>query len=212
MTAVDCPRRTVAQVVAPIPARMRRLDRDAQRRDAGIEEANVRAVSPGPQDRDDRSEGARQRQGQYDPAQAAENTRKFVANPRVIALIGPDHSGAGKAMAPILSQGDLATVTPDTTSPDITSPKFAKEFRPAGKPIYFRTLTTDDNRGPGMARFMVKTLGARTGFILDDSGAYGVWPRRCFAAGARAAGMEILGRVSLDPKHAPLCSPHGDRH
>ncbi len=34
-------------------------------------------------------------------------------------------------MAPILSQGDLATVTPDTTNPDITSPKFASEFRPA---------------------------------------------------------------------------------
>ena len=101
--------------------------------------------------------------GQYDPAQAAENARKFVANPQVVALIGPDHSGAGKAMAPILSQGDLATVTPDTTSPDITSPKFANEFRPAGKAIYFRTLTTDDNRGPGMARFMVRTLGVTTG-------------------------------------------------
>jgi branched-chain amino acid transport system substrate-binding protein len=80
--------------------------------------------------------------GQYDPAQAAANARKFVSDPRIVALIGPDHSGAGKAMAPILSQGDLATVTPDTTNPDITSPKFASEFRPAGKPIYFRTLAT----------------------------------------------------------------------
>lgn len=32
----------------------------------------------------------------------------------------------------------------------------AREFRPAGKPIYFRTLTTDDHRGPGMARFLIK--------------------------------------------------------
>jgi branched-chain amino acid transport system substrate-binding protein len=140
--------------------------------------------------------------GQYDPAQAAANARKFVSDPRIVALIGPDHSGAGKAMAPILSQGDLATVTPDTTNPDITSPKYASEFRPAGRPIYFRTLTTDDYRGPGMARFLTKTLGAKTGYVLDDSGGYGVGLANAFVAGARSAGMNILGRDSLDPKQA----------
>lgn len=140
--------------------------------------------------------------GQYDPAQAAANARKFVSDPRIVALIGPDHSGAGKAMAPILSQGDLATVTPDTTNPDITSPKFAHEFRPAGKPIYFRTLTTDDYRGPGMARFLIKVLGARTAYVLDDSGGYGVGLADAFAAGARSAGMTIMGRDSLDPKQS----------
>jgi branched-chain amino acid transport system substrate-binding protein len=140
--------------------------------------------------------------GQYDPAQAAANARKFVADPRIVALIGPDHSGAGKAMAPILSQGDLATVTPDTTSPDITSPKFASEFRPAGKAIYFRTLTTDDYRGPGMARFLVRTLAAKTGYVLDDSGGYGVGLADAFVAGARSAGMAVMGRDSLDPKQA----------
>jgi branched-chain amino acid transport system substrate-binding protein len=140
--------------------------------------------------------------GGYDPAQSAANARKFVADPRMVAIVGPDHSGAGKAMAPILSQGDLATVTPDTTNPDITSPKFASEFRPAGKPIYFRTLTTDDYRGPGMARFLTKTLGAKTGYVLDDSGAYGVGLADAFVVGARSAGMTIMGRDSLDPKQA----------
>ena len=115
-------------------------------------------------------------------------------------------------MAPILSQGDLATVTPDTTSPDITSPKFAKEFRPAGKPIYFRTLTTDDNRGPGMARFMVKTLGARTGLVFDDFGGCESASPMSSPPVPERAGMEILGRDSLDPKHPPLCATHGDWH
>jgi branched-chain amino acid transport system substrate-binding protein len=140
--------------------------------------------------------------GGYDPAQSAANARKFVADPRIVAIVGPDHSGAGKAMAPILSQGDLATVTPDTTNPDITSPKFANEFRPAGKPIYFRTLTTDDYRGPGMARFLAKTLDAKTVYVLDDSGAYGVGLADAFVAGARSTGMTIMGRDSLDPKLA----------
>jgi branched-chain amino acid transport system substrate-binding protein len=90
--------------------------------------------------------------GGYDPAQSAANARKFVADPRIVAVV----------------QGDLATVTPDTTNPDITSQKFATEFRPAGKPIYFRTLTTDDFRGPGIARFLTTTLGAKTAYVLDD--------------------------------------------
>ena len=73
--------------------------------------------------------------GQYDPAQAATNARKMVADKEVVVAIGPQMSGSGKAMSPILSQGDLATITPSSTNPDITDPKFAGQYRPKGKPI-----------------------------------------------------------------------------
>ena len=43
--------------------------------------------------------------GQYDPAQAATNARKMVADDSVVAAIGPQMSGSGKAMSPILSPG-----------------------------------------------------------------------------------------------------------
>jgi branched-chain amino acid transport system substrate-binding protein len=188
-------------LAVPTPERMRRTRSRRNGAMFAIEDANAAGGIAGRKIETIALNEATATAGQYDPAQAAENARKFVANPQIVALVGPDHSGAGKAMAPILNQGDQATVTPDTTSPDITSPKFAKEFRPAGKPIYFRTLTTDDNRGPGMARFMVRTLGAKTGYILDDSGGYGVGLAYASATGARAVGMAILGRDSLDPKH-----------
>src|SRR5271166_6903676 len=68
--------------------------------------------------------------GQYDPAQAATNARKMVSDKEVVAAIGPQMSGSGKAMSPILSQGDLATITPSSTNPDITDPKFAGQYRP----------------------------------------------------------------------------------
>src|SRR5215470_10219268 len=58
--------------------------------------------------------------GQYDPAQAATNARKMVSDKQVVAAIGPQMSGSGKAMSPILSQGNLATITPSSTNPDIT--------------------------------------------------------------------------------------------
>lgn len=140
--------------------------------------------------------------GQYDPAQAATNARKMVSDPMVVASLGPEMSGAGKAMAPILSMADLATITPSSTNPDITDPKFAQQFRPGGKPIYFRTVTTDAFQGPNMANFYADVLHVKSVYILDDSGAYGVGMADAFEKQAEKKGIKVLGRDRLDPKAA----------
>ncbi len=140
--------------------------------------------------------------GQYDPAQAATNARAFVADPDVVAAIGPEMSGAGKAMAPILSEGGLATITPASTNPDITNPKFAAEFDPSGKAIYFRTVTTDAYQGPAMANYYSDVLKVTSVYVLDDSGAYGVGIADTFEARAKEKGIKVLGRDRLDPKEA----------
>jgi branched-chain amino acid transport system substrate-binding protein len=140
--------------------------------------------------------------GQYDPAQAATNARKMVSDKDVVAAVGPQMSGAGKAMAPILSQGNLATITPSSTNPDITNPKFAEQYRPAGKAIYFRTVTTDAFQGPNMANYMAEVLKVKSVYVLDDSGAYGVGIADSYQAQAEKKGIKILGRDRLDPKAA----------
>jgi branched-chain amino acid transport system substrate-binding protein len=140
--------------------------------------------------------------GQYDPAQAATNARKMVSDPDVVGALGPQMSGAGKAMTPILSQGGLATITMSSTNPDITSPKFAAQYRPAGKPIYFRTVTTDAFQGPNMANFFDEKLKVKSVFVLDDSGAFGVGVADSFQAQAEKKGIKVLGRDRLDPKAA----------
>ncbi len=138
--------------------------------------------------------------GEYDPAQAATNARKLVGDPGVLVNIGPEMSGSGKAMAPILSMGMLATITPSSTSPSITDPAFAAEFDPGGKPIYFRTVTTDAYQGPDMANFYAETLRVPSSYILDDSGAYGVGLADAFEKQAKAKGITVLGRDRLDPR------------
>ena len=137
--------------------------------------------------------------GQYDPAQAATNARKMVSDPSVVAAIGPQNSGCGKAMAPIFSQGDLATITPSSTNPDLTDPKFAGQFDPSGRPIYFRVVTTDAFQGPNMANYMAQSLNVKKVYILDDSGAYGVGMANAFEAQAKKNGMEVLGHDQLNP-------------
>src|SRR5271167_2371556 len=140
--------------------------------------------------------------GQYDPAQAATNARKMVADTSVVAAIGPQMSGSGKAMSPILSQGNLAIITPSSTNPDITDPKFAGQYRPAGKAIYFRTVTTDAFQGPNQANYFADTLKVKSVYVLDDSGAYGVGLADAFEAQAKKRGINVLGRDQLNPKEA----------
>ncbi len=140
--------------------------------------------------------------GQYDPAQAATNARKMVSDKDVVAAIGPMMSGAGKAMAPILSQGNLATITPSSTNADITNPKFADQYKPAGKAIYFRTVTTDAFQGPNLANYFADKLNVKSVYVLDDSGAYGVGIADSFQKRAEEKGIKVLGRDRLDPKAA----------
>ena len=126
----------------------------------------------------------------------------MVSDKEVVAAIGPMMSGAGKAMAPILSQGDLATITPSSTNPDITDPKFAEQYKPAGKAIYFRTVTTDAFQGPNLANYFADKLKVKSVYVLDDSGAYGVGIADVFQKRAEEKGIKVLGRDRLDPKAA----------
>jgi len=140
--------------------------------------------------------------GQYDPAQAATNYKKFVADSLVLAAVGPVMSGEGKAISPILSEADMATITPSSTNPDITDPKFQSQYRPKGKAVYFRTVTTDAFQGPNMANYLVQQQKVKSVYILDDGGAFGVGIADSFQRRAQELGVKIFGRDRLDPKEA----------
>ena len=140
--------------------------------------------------------------GQYDPAQAATNYKKFIADSLVVAAVGPIMSGEGKAISPILSEADMATITPSSTNPDITDPRFKDQYRPRGKPVYFRNVTTDAYQGPNMANHAYHNLQVRKVYVLDDGGAFGVGIADSFQRRAKELGMTILGRDQLNPKEA----------
>ena len=140
--------------------------------------------------------------GQYDPAQAAINARKFVSDKEVVGIVGPQMSGAAKAMTPILSQGDLSMITPSATNPDLTDAKFAAQYTPGGKTVFFRTVATDAYQGPYMANFFAEKLGVKSVYVLDDTGAYGEGLANAFQAQAEKKGIKILGRDKIDPKAA----------
>jgi branched-chain amino acid transport system substrate-binding protein len=140
--------------------------------------------------------------GQYDPAQAATNYKKFIADSMVLAAVGPVMSGEGKAISPIVSEADMATVTPSSTNPDITDPKLKSQYRPKGKAVYFRNVTTDAYQGPNMANYLFHQQKMKSVYVLDDGGAFGVGIADSFERRAKELGVKVLGRDRLDPKEA----------
>src|SRR5213082_3312255 len=93
-------------------------------------------------------------------------------------------------------------ITPSSTNPDITDPNFASQYRPNGKAIYFRTVTTDAFQGPYMANYAAETLKVKSIYILDDTGAYGDGIAKSFEAQANKKGIKILGHDKVDPKES----------
>ena len=140
--------------------------------------------------------------GVFDLTQAAANANKMVADTAVVAAIGPQTSGSAEVMSPILNPGNLATITPSATNPDITDPKFARQYRRNGKTTFFRTVTTDAFQGPDMANYYAQMLKVKSVYILDDSGPYGVGLADTFLAQAQKRGIKVLGRDQLDPQEA----------
>ena len=140
--------------------------------------------------------------GEYDPAQAATNYKKFIADSLVLAAVGPEMSGECKAISPILSEADMATVTPSSTNPEITDPKFKSQYRPKGKAVYFRNVTTDAFHGPNMANYLFHQVKVKSVYVLDDGGAFGVGIADTFQKRAEALKIKVLGRDRLDPKEA----------
>jgi branched-chain amino acid transport system substrate-binding protein len=122
---------------------------------------------------------------------------RLVADPAVIAVIGPQTSAEGRVVAPLVSRADLATITPSATTFDITAPTFADRFRPGGRAVYFRTVGTDVAQGDAMARFAHRTLGARRVALIDDGLDSQVRLVEVFARRAEALGMRVLVRRQI---------------
>jgi branched-chain amino acid transport system substrate-binding protein len=97
---------------------------------------------------------------------------RLIADPAVVAAVGPETSAEARVVAPLASRADLATITPSATTFDVTAPAFKDRFRPGGRPGLFRTVGTDLAQGEAMARFAHDRLGIRRVVLVDDGSYY----------------------------------------
>jgi branched-chain amino acid transport system substrate-binding protein len=139
--------------------------------------------------------------GQWDPAREAENARQAVADPQVVAYIGPLNSGAAKVSIPITNQAGLVHISPTNTWPGLTKVGFAPGepgiFYPTGRRTYFRTCPTDEFQASAAAGW-ASALGFHRVYILDDGEAYGKGLADLFEETAYELGLAVPGHITVD--------------
>ena len=139
-------------------------------------------------------------QGKHNPAQGAQNMRAFIADPDVVAVIGPMNSNVAEAEIPLANAAGLVQISMGATSVELTHLPQALRYRPAlpERPTFFRVCASDDLQGAAVARYARK-LDVRSAFVIDDNESYGRGLADVFATAFPAAGGTILGREHLTP-------------
>jgi ABC-type branched-subunit amino acid transport system substrate-binding protein len=96
----------------------------------------------------------------------------MVADPRIVALVGPNSSKVAKAQIPITNQAGLLQCSPSSSDPGLTKPRDgALDLRSAfpDRISFVRTGPSDDIQGSALASFVLHDLGTSTALVVDDT-------------------------------------------
>jgi branched-chain amino acid transport system substrate-binding protein len=138
-------------------------------------------------------------QGNWDPDVVKQNAESFVADPKIVAVIGTFNSGAAKIMIPVLNPEHLVMVSPSNTYAGLTKPGQGDPslgepdiyYQASGLRNYARVIPADDLQGPVAARW-AKDLKVKTVVILDDGDIYGAGLANIFAKTADSLGLTVI--------------------
>jgi branched-chain amino acid transport system substrate-binding protein len=140
-----------------------------------------------------------------DPTVGASNISALLADPQVMAVVGPFNSGVAKAEIPVATNGGLVLMSPTNTNPGLTKEQYAQanginftQLHPAGsKEYYFRVCATDDVQGKVDAQIAQGApINATTVYVVDDDTTYGKGLADFFVQNFTG---KVLGRQSITP-------------
>jgi ABC-type branched-subunit amino acid transport system substrate-binding protein len=136
--------------------------------------------------------------GTHDPETGAFNVGYIVADPSVVALIGPLISSVARAELPISNAAGLAHCSPGTTMPGLTRDPAAAALRDSPN-NFVRVATNDDVDATLAAQYLYETLELRRTYVVDDADAPGSRIADAFEAAFEALGGMVTGRDSIAP-------------
>lgn len=114
--------------------------------------------------------------GKYNEQQGAQDMQTFVADSKVVGVVGPYNSAVAKVQIPISNAAGLLQCSPANTNESLTKPEFgALDYRKSNpdRINYIRVAATDDIQGPAMAIYDYNTLGLKSMLIVDDVTTFG---------------------------------------
>lgn len=113
--------------------------------------------------------------GAHDPQTGAQNAGILIADPKIVAMLGPLNSNVAKAQIPLTNEAGLAQCSPANTNEGLTKPEFGALDVRKKKPTeinYVRVATTDDLQSKANADYLAK-IGVKNLYIIDDTETFG---------------------------------------
>ena len=152
--------------------------------------------------------------GLPDGSRGAQNMRQIIADPDVVAVIGPFHSSVAWQQIPISTAAGLLQCSPANTDPALTQsangavPPVASQ--PPVRSSYIRVVTTDDVAARAAARYVLERLGKTSVYVLGDSQGNGTIMADWFEAEFVRLGGAVMARASLPDSSAVLSAMLAD--
>jgi branched-chain amino acid transport system substrate-binding protein len=155
-----------------------------------------------------------------DTARGVQNVQALIADPRVLAVIGPFDSNVARAQIPVANRAHLALVSPGTSNRCLTREPFLpsalnpartaitcaaahlpspEQLRPTGVNNFFRLSTTDELQGPAAADYATRQLHLQRVAVLSDGEAYGQALAASFRARFNSLGGTVVAHRDLSP-------------
>jgi branched-chain amino acid transport system substrate-binding protein len=113
--------------------------------------------------------------------------QKFVADPKVVGILGPSTSGAVAASSSTYFSAGLAHISPSATRTDLT-----KGSTLEATPAFLRVVPGDYIQGPSDANFMVSQLKVKKVVILDFQEPYSVGLADAVETTLKAKGVSTI--------------------
>jgi len=102
---------------------------------------------------------------QGDPNQATPLITKAVTQDKIAGLIGPAFSGESKAVGKILEEGKIPSISQSATNPGLAQ---------NGWKYWHRIVANDNDQGPAVADYLIRTKSAKKAFVINDDQEYSV--------------------------------------
>jgi len=124
---------------------------------------------------------------QLDASLASSLAQKYVADKKVVAVLGPSTSGAVVATSQALYSAGIAHISPSATRTSLT-----KGAERQATPGFFRVVPDDSVQGPTDATYMVDKLHAKKVVLIDAQEPYSVGLADAAQATLKAKGVTTI--------------------
>ncbi|MCX4546105.1 bifunctional serine/threonine-protein kinase/ABC transporter substrate-binding protein [Streptomyces sp. NBC_01565] len=133
------------------------------------------------------------------PPKGQQNAAQFIADDKVLGVVGPLNSAVAQSLAGPLEQASLVTISPANTNPALTyGSGWSGGSKSRPHKTYFRTVATDVDQGPFAAQYLRKEAAKSKLFVIDDNSTYGTGLTAGFSSEFTKLGGTVVGTDHVD--------------